>query len=105
MTPRDRMLVTMRHGKADCVPVSPDISNMIPCKLQKRPFWISMYIIILLCGKRFLKRLSTLIVMVIMMSAVSVLLQKIIRRLKEFICIKKKSVSMKSSYIELKWVT
>ena len=39
MTPRDRMLVTMRHGKADCVPVSPDISNMIPCKLQKRPFW------------------------------------------------------------------
>ncbi len=39
MKPRDRMLVTMRHGKADCVPVSPDISNMIPCKLQRRPFW------------------------------------------------------------------
>ena len=39
MTPRERMLVTMRHGKADCVPVSPDISNMIPCRLQKRPFW------------------------------------------------------------------
>lgn len=39
MTSRERMLTAMRHGKADCVPVSPDISNMIPCRLQNRPFW------------------------------------------------------------------
>ena len=39
MTSRERMLVTMKHGMADCVPVSPDVSNMIPCRLQNRPFW------------------------------------------------------------------
>ncbi|MFH1005954.1 MAG: uroporphyrinogen decarboxylase family protein [Candidatus Latescibacterota bacterium] len=39
MTSRERMLTAMRHGQADCVPVCPDISNMIPCKLQNRPFW------------------------------------------------------------------
>ena len=39
MTSRERMLTAMKHGQADCVPVCPDISNMIPCKLQNRPFW------------------------------------------------------------------
>ncbi|MCK5380869.1 MAG: hypothetical protein KAJ81_05320, partial [Candidatus Latescibacteria bacterium] len=32
-------MTAMKHGKADRVPVCPDISNMIPCKLQNRPFW------------------------------------------------------------------
>lgn len=39
MTSRERMLTAMRHGKADSVPVCPDISNMVPCRLQSRPFW------------------------------------------------------------------
>ena len=39
MDSRERMLITMAHGQADMVPVSPDISNMVPCKLQNRPFW------------------------------------------------------------------
>jgi len=29
----------MRGGKPDCVPVAPDISNMIPCRLTGKPFW------------------------------------------------------------------
>lgn len=33
------MLMAMRHGKADRVPVAPDISNMIPCRLTGKPFW------------------------------------------------------------------
>ncbi len=36
---RERMLTAMRLGQADCVPVCPDISNMIPCRLTGRPFW------------------------------------------------------------------
>jgi uroporphyrinogen decarboxylase len=33
------MLITMRHGKADRVPVAPDMSNMIPARLTGKPFW------------------------------------------------------------------
>ena len=39
MTPKERMLTTMRHGTADRVPVAPDISNMIPARLTGKPFW------------------------------------------------------------------
>lgn len=30
---------TLRREKADCVPVSPDTSNMIPCRLTGKDFW------------------------------------------------------------------
>ncbi len=33
------MLCAMRSKKPDMVPVAPDISNMIPCKLTGKPFW------------------------------------------------------------------
>ena len=39
MTPKERMLKTMRHGAADRVPVAPDMSNMIPARLTGKPFW------------------------------------------------------------------
>ncbi len=39
MTSKERMLIAIKNGKADRVPVAPDISNMIPCKLTGRPFW------------------------------------------------------------------
>ena len=39
MTSKERMLIAMKNGQADRVPVSPDISNMIPCKLTGKPFW------------------------------------------------------------------
>lgn len=39
MTPKERLLVTMRHGIPDRIPVVPDISNMIPAKLTGKPFW------------------------------------------------------------------
>jgi len=39
MTAKERMLVAMRGGQADCVPVAPDMSNMIPCRLTGKPFW------------------------------------------------------------------
>lgn len=29
----------MRNGQPDMVPVAPDISNMIPCRLTGKPFW------------------------------------------------------------------
>ena len=43
MTPRERMLVAMTNGTPDRVPVAPDISNMIPCRLTGRPFWDIYY--------------------------------------------------------------
>lgn len=43
MTPRERMLVAMTHGIPDRVPVAPDMSNMIPCRLTGRPFWDVYY--------------------------------------------------------------
>ncbi len=39
MTSKERMLIAMKNGKPDMVPVSPDISNMIPCRLTGKPFW------------------------------------------------------------------
>jgi uroporphyrinogen decarboxylase len=39
MTSRERMLIAMRNGQPDCVPVAPDTSNMIPCRLTGKPFW------------------------------------------------------------------
>ena len=33
MTGRERMLAAFRRGKADSVPVSPDISAMVPVRL------------------------------------------------------------------------
>jgi len=39
MTLRERMLTTLRHGKADMVPCCPDISIMVPLKMTGRPFW------------------------------------------------------------------
>ena len=39
MTSKKRMLVAMNGGQPDCVPVAPDMSNMIPCLLTGKPFW------------------------------------------------------------------
>lgn len=39
MTSRERMLTAFRNQQPDMVPVSPDISNMIPARLTGRPFW------------------------------------------------------------------
>ena len=39
MTSKERMLMAIENKKPDMVPVSPDISNMIPCKLTGKPFW------------------------------------------------------------------
>src|SRR5512134_2370080 len=38
MTGRERMLTAFRREKADTVPVSPDISAMVPVRLSGRPF-------------------------------------------------------------------
>jgi uroporphyrinogen decarboxylase len=39
MTHRERLLAVMRGEIPDCVPVCPDISNMVPCRLTGKPFW------------------------------------------------------------------
>jgi uroporphyrinogen decarboxylase len=39
MTSRERMITAMKKGIPDRVPVCPDISNMIPCRLTGKPFW------------------------------------------------------------------
>ena len=39
MTSKERMIKAMKGEKPDRVPVAPDISNMIPCKLTGKPFW------------------------------------------------------------------
>lgn len=39
MTSRERMLTAFRCGIPDRVPVSPDVSNMIPARLTGKPFW------------------------------------------------------------------
>lgn len=39
MTSRQRMLTAMRNAQPDRVPVAPDMSNMIPCRLTGKPFW------------------------------------------------------------------
>jgi uroporphyrinogen decarboxylase len=39
MTSRQRMLTAMRNCIPDRIPVAPDISNMIPCRLTGKKFW------------------------------------------------------------------
>ncbi|MCX7012635.1 MAG: hypothetical protein NTW86_08760 [Candidatus Sumerlaeota bacterium] len=39
LTSRERMLRTLRREPVDCVPVTPDTSNMIPARLTGKPFW------------------------------------------------------------------
>lgn len=39
MTSKERMMIAMANKAPDMVPVAPDISNMIPCKLTGKPFW------------------------------------------------------------------
>ncbi|MCC6730551.1 MAG: hypothetical protein IT208_14545 [Chthonomonadales bacterium] len=38
-TPRERMMTAMANRQPDRVPVAPDISNMIPCRLTGKAFW------------------------------------------------------------------
>lgn len=39
MTSRERFMTAIRNEQPDRVPVCPDISNMIPCRLTGQPFW------------------------------------------------------------------
>lgn len=39
MTSRERMLAALGNKQPDRVPVAPDISNMVPCRLTGKPFW------------------------------------------------------------------
>jgi uroporphyrinogen decarboxylase len=39
MTPRERLNTVLNGNAPDCVPVSPDFSNMIPARLTGKPFW------------------------------------------------------------------
>ena len=39
MTSKQRMIAAMKGEQPDCVPVAPDMSNMIPCRLTGKPFW------------------------------------------------------------------
>lgn len=39
LSPRERLRKVIEGGIPDCVPVAPDISNMIPAKLTGKPFW------------------------------------------------------------------
>jgi uroporphyrinogen decarboxylase len=39
MTSRERLQTVVAGGIPDCVPVCPDISNMIPARLTGKPFW------------------------------------------------------------------
>jgi hypothetical protein len=39
LTSRQRILTAMRRQSPDHVPVIPDISNMVPCRLLGKPFW------------------------------------------------------------------
>lgn len=39
MSRKERMMMAMRHGIPDRVPVSPDISAMVPARLTGKPFW------------------------------------------------------------------
>lgn len=39
MTSRERLLTVLRGEIPDCVPVSPDLSNMVPARLTGKPFW------------------------------------------------------------------
>ena len=39
MTSRERLLTVLKGRIPDCVPVSPDVSNMIPARMTGLPFW------------------------------------------------------------------
>jgi hypothetical protein len=39
MTRRQRMITALTNQKPDRVPIAPDISNMVPCRLTGKPFW------------------------------------------------------------------
>jgi uroporphyrinogen decarboxylase len=39
ITSRERLLTVLAGKLPDCVPVAPDFSNMIPCRLTGKPFW------------------------------------------------------------------
>ncbi len=39
MTSRERLVTVMKGELPDCVPVCPDISTMVPCRLTGKPFW------------------------------------------------------------------
>jgi hypothetical protein len=39
MSSRERMIAALGNKQPDRMPVSPDISNMVPCKLTGKPFW------------------------------------------------------------------
>ncbi len=39
MTPKERMLTVLAGRRPDCVPATPDFSNMIPARLTGKPFW------------------------------------------------------------------
>jgi hypothetical protein len=39
MTSRERLLAVLHRRTTDCVPVCPDISNMVPCRRTGKPFW------------------------------------------------------------------
>lgn len=39
MTSKERMMTALSGGIPDRVPVTPDISNMGPCRLTGKPFW------------------------------------------------------------------
>ncbi len=43
MTSRERFMTAIRNEQPDRVPVCPDISNMIPCRLTGKPFWDIYY--------------------------------------------------------------
>lgn len=39
MTSRERLKAVLNGEMPDCVPVCPDISNMVPCRLTGKPYW------------------------------------------------------------------
>jgi len=39
VSPRERLLAVLHGQVPDCVPVCPDISNMVPARLTGKPFW------------------------------------------------------------------
>ena len=39
MNSRERLLTALKGQTPDCVPVCPDISNMVPARLTGKPFW------------------------------------------------------------------
>lgn len=43
LSSRERMLLAMTNRQPDRVPVAPDMSNMIPCRLTGKPFWDVYY--------------------------------------------------------------